>query len=332
MKAWVHHRYGTPDELRLADVPVPTPREDEVLVRVAAVSLNGSDSEALRGYPGYARLGGLRKPRRPILGSDLAGRVEAVGGKVTRFAVGDPVFGDNLSRLGGLGEVASAQDRSLARIPEGLGFREAAALPQGAVIALQGIRDAARVAPGQAVLVSGAGGSAGSFAVQLAKLHGADVTAVDRAAKAAFLRDLGADAVVDFEREDFTRGGKRYDVIFDVFVRRSLSAYLRALRPGGILLFVGGPVRRMLWLLLAGAVLRPFTRKRIRLLIVRARLDDLREVAELTLAGRIRPAIGHVFPFDEAPEAFRLLVDGRALGKVVIDGTRTPSGRSDAAD
>src|SRR3954466_7197169 len=169
MRAWVYDRYGGPDELRPADIDAPVPRSDEVLVRVVAMSLNGSDSEGLRGYPGYSRIGGLFRPRRHILGSDIAGRGVAVGAKVTRFTPGDAVFGDNLRRLGGLGELARALEGSLAAKPDGLGFREAAALPQGAVIALQGMRDAARVAPGQAVLVNGAGGSAGSFAVQLAK-------------------------------------------------------------------------------------------------------------------------------------------------------------------
>jgi NADPH:quinone reductase-like Zn-dependent oxidoreductase len=318
VKAWVRDRYGSPEQLRLADVPVPRPRDDEVLVRVRAVSLNGSDSEGLRGSPGYARMGGLFRPRRRILGSDIAGTVERVGAKVTRFAVGDEVFGDNLERLGGLAELAVARERALARMPDGLSFEEAAALPQGGVIALQGLRDAAGLRPGQAVLVNGAGGSAGTFAVQLAKHFGAVVTAVDSAPKLPFLRKLGADETIDYARRDFTRTGARYDLILDVFARRSASDYLRALRPGGSLLFVGGPVRRMLWLLLAGLVVRPFAGRRLRVLVVRRSLADLLEVAELCRAGAIRPAIGHEFGFQETPDAFRLLVTGQALGKIVL--------------
>ncbi|WP_210480985.1 NAD(P)-dependent alcohol dehydrogenase [Naasia sp. SYSU D00948] len=326
MKAWVHDRYGGADELRLAELERPVPRDDEVLVRVYAVSLNGSDSEGLRGSPAYARINGLRRPRVTVLGSDVAGRVEAVGAKVTRFAPGDAVFGDNLRRLGGLAEFARAVESDLALIPEGLGFEEAAALPQGGVIALQGLRDAAKVRAGQAVLVNGAGGSAGAFVVQLAKLHGAEVTAVDTAEKGELLRRLGADHVLDYRREDFTRSGRRYDVVFEVFARRSALAYLRALRPGGSCLFVGGPVRRMLGLLLAGLVLRPFTRKRIRLLVVRQSLPDLLEVARICTEGSITPSIDRVFAFDEVPEAFRLLLEGRVRGKAVVR-VAEPDGR-----
>ncbi len=318
MKAWVYDRYGSPEVLRLADVEVPVPAEDEVVVKVHAVSLNGSDVEVLRGSPGYARMGGLFRPRNRTLGSDIAGRVEAVGARVARFQPGDAVFGDNLRRVGGLAEFDRALASDLAPKPEGLSFEEAAALPQGSVIALQGIRDKGKVQPGQSVLVNGAGGSAGTFAVQLAKLAGAEVTAVDGAAKADLLRSLGADHVLGYEREDFTRAGRQYDLILEVFARRSPSAYLRALHPGGSLYFVGGPVHRMLWLLLVGLVIRPFTRKRLRLLVVRQSLDDLLEVARLCQEDKIRPAIGHLLPFGEVPEAFRLVAEGRALGKVVV--------------
>ncbi len=324
LKAWVYDRYGSPEELRLAEVDVPAPRDDEVLVRVHAVSLNGSDAEMLRGYPGYARLGGLFRPRNKTLGSDIAGRVEAVGAKVTRFKPGDAVFGDNLRRLGGLAEYARALERDLALKPERLTFEEAAALPQGGVIALQGIRDKGKVRPGQTVLVNGAGGSAGTFAVQLAKAYGAEVTAVDNAGKLDFLRGLGADHVLDYARDDFSRQGRQFDLVFEVFARRSASAYLRALRPRGSCYFVGGPVRRMLWLVLAGVLVAPFTRKLIRLLVVRPSLDDLLEVARLCSEAQIRPAIGHVLPFADAPEAFRLLVEGRALGKVVLRVAEVP--------
>ncbi len=319
MKAWVYDSYGGPENLRLAEIGLPAVRDNDVLVRVQAVSLNGSDSEGLRGSPAYARIGGLRRPRRRTLGSDIAGTVAAVGAKVTRFKTGDALFGDNLERTGGLAEFAAAPERVLAHKPEGLSFEDAAALPQGAVIALQGIRDKGKVRPGQSVLVNGAGGSAGVFAVQLAKLHGAEVTAVDKAGKLDFLRRLGADHAIDYEREDFTRGGRQYDLILDVFTRRSASDYLRALKPGGSYMFVGGPVRRLLWLLLVSPFAGLFTGKRIRMLIVRPNTRDLLHVAELCLAGQLNPAsFSKVYPFSDVPEAFRRLVEGRALGKVII--------------
>ncbi len=331
MKAWVYDRYGPPENLRQAEVGLPAIRGADVLVRIRAVSLNGSDSEGLRGTPAYARIGGLFRPRRKTLGSDIAGRVEAVGAKVTRFKPGDAVFGDNLERLGGLAEFAVVAERALALKPEGLSFEEAAALPQGGVIALQGLRDKGKVGPGQAVLINGAGGSAGVFAVQLAKLYGAEVTAVDNAGKLAGLRTLGADHTIDYAREDFTRTGRRYDLIFDVFTRRSLADTLRALRPGGSYLFVGGPVRRLLWLLLASPFVRALTGKRIRLLVVRPNTGDLLEVARLCLAGTIRPAIGRTFAFGEVREAFRCLVEGRILGKLMIHPP-TPEPDRSAAD
>ncbi|HEY8589701.1 MAG TPA: NAD(P)-dependent alcohol dehydrogenase [Naasia sp.] len=318
MKAWIYTSYGGADRLRLTDVPVPAPAADEVLVRVVSVSLNGSDAEALRGSPAYARLGGLRRPRRQTLGSDIAGTVEAAGAGVTRFAPGDRVFGDILDRLGGLAEFARARESTLAVIPEGMSFDEAAALPQGGVIALQGIRDAGGVRPGQRVLVNGAGGSAGSFAVQFAHVAGAEVTAVDSAAKHDLLRELGADSVLDYATEDFSRGDRKYDLVFDVFARRSAPGYLRALAPGGSLLFVGGPVRRMLGLLLAGLATRPLLRRRLRLLVVRPRLADLLEVARALGEGRIRVPVGHLLDFDDVPYGFRLLLTGKARGKVVV--------------
>lgn len=317
MKAWIYEAYGGPEQLRPAELPVPEPRENELLVRVHAVSLNGSDKEGLTGFPAYARIGGFRRPRRQILGSDIAGVVEAVGAKVTRFKPGDRVFGDNLDRMGGFAEFARAGERAMAPIPDGLGFEDAAALPQGAVIALQGMRKA-KLRPGSTVLVNGAGGSAGSFAVQLARLGGAEITGVDNAGKAEFVRSLGADHFIDYEREDFWRAGKQYDVIFDVFAREKAADYVRALKRGGSYFYVGGPVRRMLALLAASPLTRLATGRRIRLLMVRPNTRDLLEAADMVRAGPIRPAIGAVFPFDRVPDAMQALVEGTALGKVVV--------------
>src|SRR5215210_869114 len=242
MKAIVYTRYGPPEVLQLKEVAKPTPKDDEVLIKVQAVSVNRSDWEGLRGKPLYARLGGLLKPRQQRLGSDIAGRVEMVGRNVRRIQPGDEVFGDILPRVGGFAEYVCARESALPLKPASMTFEEVAAIPQAAVIALQGIRDKGQVQPGQKVLINGAGGGAGTFAVQLAKLHGAEVTGVDNTSKLDFMRSLGADHVVDYSREDFTKNGKQYDLILDVVAYRSALAYKRALRPNGTYFCVGGSV------------------------------------------------------------------------------------------
>jgi NADPH:quinone reductase-like Zn-dependent oxidoreductase len=238
MKAVVYTRYGPPDVLRLADVEMPAPRDDEVLVKVHAVSLNASDWEVLRGKPLYARVAGPFRPRHHVLGSDIAGRVEAVGGQTTRFRRGDDVFADILSHMGGFAEYACVPESVLAPMPSGMTYEDAAALPQAGAIALQGIRERGRVQPGQTVLINGAGGGSGMYAIQLAKLHQAEVTGVDNTEKLEFMRSLGADHVIDYTREDFARNGHTYDLILDVAGHRSAFAYRRSLMPGGRYLYV----------------------------------------------------------------------------------------------
>ena len=242
MKAIVYTKYGPPEVLQLKEVAKPTPKDDEVLIKVRAVSVNRSDWEGLRGKPLYARIGGLLRPRHQILGSDVAGRVEMAGRNVRRFQPGDEVFGDILPRLGGFAEYVCARESALALKPASLTFEEAASIPQAAVIALQAIRDKGRVQPGQKVLINGAGGGAGTFAVQLAKLYGAEVTGVDNTGKLDFMRSLGADHVIDYTREDFTKNGNQYDLILDIVAHRSVFAYARALRPTGSYYAVGGSV------------------------------------------------------------------------------------------
>jgi NADPH:quinone reductase-like Zn-dependent oxidoreductase len=318
MKAVVYERYGPPEVLRLADVDRPRPTGDQVLVEVRAVSVNASDWEGLRGRPAYARLGGLRRPRARILGSDLAGRVEAVGPQVTRFRPGDEVFGDNLALKGGFAQYACAREKALAVKPAGMSFEEAAALPQAGVIALQGIRTKGRVQAGQRVLVNGAGGGAGSFAVQLAALAGAHVTGVDNAGKLDFVRSLGADEVIDYARTDFTRTGERYDLILDLSAHRSAFAYRRALVPGGRYLYVGGSVPTLLQVLFVGPVIGGRAGRKVRMLVVQPNPTDLLTVARLCLDGTIRTVIDRRYPLSEVPEALRHLGEGRAKGKLVV--------------
>ena len=318
MKAVVYTRYGPPEVLQLKEVAKPTPRDDEVLVKVEAVSANRSDWEGLRGKPLYARIGGLLRPRQQILGSDVAGRVEMAGRSVSRFRPGDEIFGDILPRLGGFAEYVCARESALALKPASLTFEEAAAIPQAAVIALQGIRDKGQVQTGQKVLISGAGGGAGTFAVQLAKLYGAEVTGVDNTGKLDFMRSLGADHVIDYTREDFTNNGKQYDLILDVVAHRSVFAYQRALKSGGGYFLTGGSVATIFQILLLGPLIRGTTGKKIRILAVRPNLKDLVYITELYEAGKVVPVIDRRYPLSEVPEALRYLGEGRTKGKVVI--------------
>lgn len=318
MKAVVYRRYGSPDVLRLEEVPQPIPRDDEILIRILAVSINGSDREGLVGKPAYARIGGLLKPGRPILGSDIAGRVESAGRSHTEFKPGDEVFGEIPGYRGGFAEYVCTHGRTLALKPAGLTFEEAAAIPQGGVIALQGIREQGRVQAGQKVLINGAGGSAGSFAVQLAKAAGALVTAVDNTGKLDFLRRLGADQVIDYTREDFTRSGKQYDLILDLAARHSVFAYRRALEPNGSAFFVGGSLAVLFQILLLGPIIRKAAGKSVRLLVVPQNRKDLLAITELCAAGKVFPAIDRRYSLSEVPEAMRYVADGRARGKVVI--------------
>jgi NADPH:quinone reductase-like Zn-dependent oxidoreductase len=213
MKAVVYTRYGSPDVLRLADVKTPVPSGNEVLVRVRSVSLNASDWETLRGKPLYSRVGGPFRPKHSVLGSDIAGRVEAVGRDATRFRPGDDVFADILSHMGGFAEYVCVPETAVERMPAGMSYEEAAPLPQAGAIALQGIDEKGQAQPRENVLINGAGGGSGMYAVQLAKLRGAEVTGVDNAQKLEFMRLLGADHVIDYERENFTRNGRMYDLI-----------------------------------------------------------------------------------------------------------------------
>jgi NADPH:quinone reductase-like Zn-dependent oxidoreductase len=318
MKAVVYARYGPPEVLRLDDIERPRPSDGQVLIRVRAVSVNASDWETLRGKPLYARIGGPVRPRFRILGSDVAGRVEAIGPAVSRFRPGDEVFGDNLALMGGFAEYVCAREQALAAKPAGLSFEEAAAIPQAGVLALQGIRRKGRVHPGQKVLVNGAGGGAGMFAVQLAKLAGAQVTGVDNAGKLDFVRSLGADQVVDYARTDFTRTGEQYDLVLDLAAHRSAFDYGRALAANGRYLYVGGSVPTLLQVLLVGPLIGREAGKKIRLLAVQPNPQDLVTVAELCQAGTIVPVIDRRFSLSEVPHALRYLGEGRAKGKLVI--------------
>lgn len=304
--------------LQVAELEKPTPAEDEVLVKVQAVSLNASDWELLRGRPLYTRIFGLFKPRSKILGSDIAGTVEAVGANVRQFRPGDAVFGDIFERRGGFAEYVTAPARALLPKPPGLSFVQAAALPQAGVVALQGLRKHGAIKPGQRVLINGAGGGAGTFALQLAKLSGAEVTAVDSAQKFALLHSLGADHVIDYRQEDFAQCGRHYDFILDFVATRSLFACRRALAASGTYTFVGGTMGCLLQAVVLGPLLSLVGGRKLGILAHRPNTDDLASLAGLCESGKLVPVIDRQFSLLEVPVALRELGAGRALGKFVV--------------
>lgn len=315
MKAVVYERYGGPEVLRVAEVPTPQPADGQVLVRVEATSINLSDWEGLRGSPLYARLGGLRAPRRRTLGSDIAGTVEAVGAGVTRFAPGDAVYGDNLELMGGFAEYAVVGESALALKPAELTFVQASTIPQAGAIALQGTVHATGAGR---VLINGAGGGSGSFAIQLAKRSGAHVTGVDNAHKLEFMRSVGADDVIDYRREDFTRDREPYALVLDLVAHRSVFAYRRALAPGGRYRCVGGSVRSLVRVLTVGAAAGRLTGRSLGVLPVRQGPAHFEPLTELCVAGDIRIHVDRTATLEEVPDALAHVGAGRALGKVVV--------------
>ena len=320
MKAIVYTEYGSPDVLQLKEVAKPTPKDDEALVKVHATSLNAADFETLRGM-WSARIGGPLRPMYKILGSDLAGRVEAVGRNVKQFQPGDEVWGD-LSFPYGFGtfaEYVCVSENALTLKPVSMTFEQASTYPQAAIIPLQSLRDKGQIQPGQKVLINGAGGGQGTFAVQIAKLYGAEVTGVDSARKFDMLRSIGADHVIDYTQEDYTRSGQRYDLIFDVVAHRSIFDYWRALRPGGIFMIVGGSLASFLQVLTIGALISKVGNKKLGLNVYKPnKEEDLASLTELFEAGKVVPVIDRRYPLSEVPEALRYLEEGHALGKIVI--------------
>jgi NADPH:quinone reductase-like Zn-dependent oxidoreductase len=321
VKAIVYDRYGPPDVLRVDDVPTPSAASGQVCVRVAATSVNLSDWECLRGSPAYARLGGLRSPACRTLGSDIAGWVDAVGEGVTRFRPGDEVYGDNLALKGGFAEYAVAAESALTHKPAELTFAQASTIPQAGAIALQGTAGAAA---GRRVLINGAGGGSGSFAIQLAKRLGAHVTGVDNAAKLEFMRSLGADEVIDYRSEDFTRPVQPYDLILDLVAHRSVFAYRRALTRGARYRCVGGSVRALLRILTIGWLAGRLTGRRMGVLAVRTGPAHFEPLAALCIAGEVAIHIDRTFDLDAVPEALAHVGEGHALGKVVVGVTERP--------
>ena len=317
MKAIVYTKYGTPDVLRLRDVPKPTPKDDEVLIQIHAASVNAYDWHFLTADIFLVRLMGvgLFKPKNTRLGADIAGRVEAVGKNIKRFRPGDEVFG---MIRGGFAEYACAPENALALKPVNLSFEEAAAIPMAAVTALQGLRDEGQIQAGQKVLINGASGGVGTFAVQIAKSFGAEVTAVCSTRNLDQARSIGADHVIDYTKEDFTKNGQQYDLVFAANGYHSLSAYKRALTPKGIYIMAGGSMAQIFQSMLMGSMMSKTGGKTMGGVSAKRSQKDLVFLKELLEAGKVVPVIDRRYPLSESAEALRYLGEGHARGKIVI--------------
>lgn len=318
MKAIVCEKYGSPDVLELREVARPIPKDDEVLVKVHAVSINDWDWGLLQGSALIDRLlFGFFRPRNAILGSDIAGRIEAVGKNVTQFRPGDDVFGDLSGRWGGFAEYVCAPHAALALKPASMTFAEAASIPQAAMLAIQGLRDIGGIQRGDKVLINGAGGGVGTFAIQIAGLYGAEVTGVDSSGKLDFMRSVGFDKVIDYTQEDFTHGGTSYDLILDVKTNRSPFDYARALKPNGRYVTVGGSMARLLQILLIRPFMAITSKKTLRLVVLKPN-KDLAYCRELFEAGKVKPVFDEFHMLSEVPNAMRYFGTGIHQGKVVI--------------
>jgi NADPH:quinone reductase-like Zn-dependent oxidoreductase len=321
MKAIVHTRYGPPDELQLGEVEKPVPKENEVLVKVQASSVTYSNSAFASGKPFIVRMmgAGLLEPKHKILGSDIAGRVETVGENVKQFQPGDEVFGD-LSECGrgGFAEYVAAPEDALALKPANLTFEDAAAVPEAAVVALQGLRDKGQIQPGQKVLIYGASGGIGTFAVQIAKSFEAEVTGVCSTRNLELVRSIGADYVIDYTKEDFTQNGQQYDLILATAGYRSLFDYARALSPKGIYVVTGGSMAQVFQPMYLGPLISMTAGKKMSNLAMRPNQKDLVLVAQLVEAGKVKPVIDRCYPLNETAEALKYYGKGHARGKVVI--------------
>ena len=315
MKAIVYTEYGSPDVLQVKDVEKPAPTDNEVLLKVHAASANPADWHLMRAEPFLARLAnGLLKPKNTKLGADVAGQVEAVGGNVTQLQVGDDVFGEMpLTELGGFAEYVCAPEELLALKPARMTFEQAAAVPLAAFTALQGLRDKGQIQPGQRVLINGASGGVGTFAVQIAKSFGTEVTGVCSTHNLDMVRSIGADHVIDYTQTDFTQTGQRYELIFDAVGNRSVSDYKRALSHNGICSVAGfTSLSRLFRIMLLGG-------KKVGMMkTAKANKEDLVFIKELLEAGKVVPVIDRCYPLAETAEAIRYLETGHARGKIII--------------
>ncbi|OLS25410.1 MAG: NAD-dependent alcohol dehydrogenase [Candidatus Heimdallarchaeota archaeon LC_2] len=322
MKAIIYQKYGSPDVLLLKEVDTPIPENDEVKVKIVSASLNATDFEIVGGVLFVRISSGLRKPSNQRLGCDFAGRVESIGKNVTEFKPGDEVYADLMYQprsYGAFAEYVCIPEKSLRMKPASMTFEEASTIPQAGVLALQGIKGKLPPQPGQKVLINGAGGGVGTFAIQIAKYYGTEVTAVDSADKFDMMLSLGADHVIDYTQEDFTKNKKQYDLILDVIARRGVFAYRRALAPKGSYRMVGGSTRRIFQVLILGSIISRFSSKKVGILMGRPNnKEDMEFLVELFEDKKVVPVIDKIYSLNQAIEALRYLEDGKAIGKIVI--------------
>ncbi|MEP1093878.1 MAG: NAD(P)-dependent alcohol dehydrogenase [Cyclobacteriaceae bacterium] len=320
MKAITYYEYGSVDNLELEEVPKPTPKKDELRIKVHAVSINSWDWDLMQGTPFYVRLagGGIKKPIKKIIGCDVAGVVESVGESTSKFKIGDEVFGDISSYgWGGFAEYVCAKEKAFVQKPSSMSFEEAAAIPQAGVMALQGIRDYREIQSGDSVLINGAGGGVGSFAIQLARLMGAHITAVDRTSKLDFMKSLGADEVIDFTEEDFTQLDEAYDLILDVVGHHSIYDYKRVLNAGGNYRMIGGASSLILQSMFVAPFISMLGSRKMGILGHQPN-KGLDHLIDLFLKQDVKPIIDSVFPLEKTREAFECFGKGHVKGKVVI--------------
>lgn len=319
MKAVVYSKYGEADVLELKELDKPVPKDDEVLIKVFSASINDWDLGFLKGVPFANRMqNGLFKPQKmKILGSDIAGRIEAVGKKVTCFETGDEVYGDLTGQLGGFAEYVCAPVNALVLKPCSMSFEEAAAIPQASMLAVQGLCDEGKIQTGQKLLINGAGGGVGTFGVQIAKTFDAEVTGVDSTGKLEMMRSLGFDHVIDYTKEDFTKNEIRYNLILDNKTNRSIFDYMHALCPGGIYVTTGGSSFYLFMALLMTPLISMFYRKKVRFVFLRPN-KDLAYMNELFETGKVKPVLDGPFNLCEVPEALKYFEDGNHKGKIII--------------
>lgn len=321
MKAIFYSKYGSTEDLQLKQVEKPIPKSGEVLVKIHAASVNSWDCDLVKGKPFLVRvIGGLFKPKNKILGADIAGIVESTGPKTSEFRAGDEVFGDIAgSGFGGFAEYVAVPEKLLARKSPAMSFEQAASLPQAGFLALQGLRYGGELKPGQQILINGAGGGVGTLGLQYARYCGAEVTCVDRPEKFDTLRNLGAAHCIDFTKEDYTRSGKQYDLILDVIAHRSVADYKRTLKPGGTFSMIGGSMGTLLFgLMLFGSLISRMANKKLGIMGYRPNRAELEELNRLFEEKKVIPVIDSVYPLEQTPAAIQRLMDGKAIGKIVI--------------